>query len=58
MMNKEVRAVLAEPAVHEKLVTTLGIDIVTNTPAEFGQFVQREATRWGRVIKQLNIRAD
>jgi tripartite-type tricarboxylate transporter receptor subunit TctC len=58
LLNKEARAVLAEPAVQEKLVTTLGIDIVTNTPAEFGQFVQREATRWGRVIKQLNIRAD
>ena len=58
LLNKEVRAVLAEPAVREKLATTLGIDIVTSTPGEFDQFVQREALRWGRVIKQLNIRAD
>jgi tripartite-type tricarboxylate transporter receptor subunit TctC len=58
LLNKEARAVLAEPAVQEKLVTTLGIDIVTSTPTEFNQFVEREATRWGRVIKQLNIRAD
>ena len=40
------------------LFADLGADIVTNSPAEFGKFVQSEYARWGKFIKDAKITAD
>jgi tripartite-type tricarboxylate transporter receptor subunit TctC len=34
----------------------VGLDAATSTPAEFGKFVRAEYEKWGRVIKEANIR--
>lgn len=33
-------------------------DVVANTPAEFRSFIQAEAKRWSRVVKEAGIRAE
>lgn len=55
LLNKEIRAVLAEPKIQEQLVDKLGIELVSNSPQEFSAFVKGEITRWGDLIKKLNI---
>ena len=34
------------------------LDAKTGTPAEFAKFVREETARWGRVIREANIRTE
>jgi tripartite-type tricarboxylate transporter receptor subunit TctC len=36
----------------------LGIDIVGSSPQEFAEFVDSDAKRWGRTIRQLQVRSE
>ena len=56
-LNKEIVAIMNEPDTKKKFAD-LGADIVTNSPAEFGKFVQSETARWGKFIKEAKITAD
>lgn len=56
-MHAAVMTVLADNDVRRK-IEEQGADVVGSTPAECGQFLQREITRWGEVIRANNIRAD
>ena len=56
-LNNEIVAIMKEPDTKKKFAD-LGADIVTNTPAEFGKFVQSEYVRWGKFIKESKITAD
>jgi tripartite-type tricarboxylate transporter receptor subunit TctC len=48
--------VLRIPAARERL-TQQGMDLVASSPAEFGQFLDNEMERWGKVIRDNNINA-
>ena len=56
-LYKDVSEVLRERAASERLVAS-GNDIPLPAPAEFTKFLQGEVARWGKVIKDANIRAD
>ncbi|HZP89350.1 MAG TPA: tripartite tricarboxylate transporter substrate binding protein [Burkholderiales bacterium] len=56
-LNREIREVLAEPAVAEQM-GKLGIDLVTSSPQEFDHFLQQETQRWGKVVRDLNLKYD
>jgi tripartite-type tricarboxylate transporter receptor subunit TctC len=56
-LNTDINAVLAEPAVQERLAAQ-GIVIATGTPEDFEHFVQSETARWAAVIRQSNIVVD
>jgi tripartite-type tricarboxylate transporter receptor subunit TctC len=53
-LNQELRNVLADPQIREKLVAQ-GVDPVTGTPEAFGKFIQEETKRWAKIIKDSNI---
>jgi tripartite-type tricarboxylate transporter receptor subunit TctC len=55
-MHDEVAKVLQIPAARERL-TQQGMDLVASSPAEFGQFLDKEMERWGKVIRDNNINA-
>ena len=57
LLNREIRAVMAEPAVGEQMAK-IGVDVATNSPQEFDQFVQSERERWGKVVRELNLKYD
>jgi tripartite-type tricarboxylate transporter receptor subunit TctC len=54
-LNAAVIKIMNAPDTRIKLVQ-VEVDASTNTPAEFAKFVRAEYERWGRVIKEANIR--
>ena len=53
----EVKAILAEPAVNQKLAG-LGLQAMGTGPAEFAAFIDKEMTRWDAVVKQVGIKGE
>lgn len=57
MLNQEVNAILAEPAIHARLEAD-GSLVRKNTPAEFSKFVSTEALKYEQLVKQTGISAE
>ena len=53
----EVAAVLALPDIREKM-KGLGAEVVGNSPAEFAAFMDKESAKWGRVVREANIKPE
>lgn len=53
-LSKEVQAIIAEPAMQEKL-KAMGVTPVGNTSAEFQAFIDKETAKWADVIKAANV---
>ncbi len=52
-----VREAVSHPPVVQRMAAA-GLDAVGNTPAEMQQIIARDYERWGRVIRERNIRID
>jgi tripartite-type tricarboxylate transporter receptor subunit TctC len=46
------------PDVRKLLTETLGIDLVVGTPEELAKWLDTQMQRWGKVVRDNNIRAD
>jgi tripartite-type tricarboxylate transporter receptor subunit TctC len=55
LLHKEITKVMALSDVKEKCAQ-LGFDPVGNTPEEFTAYIKKEVEKWGRVIKDANIK--
>jgi tripartite-type tricarboxylate transporter receptor subunit TctC len=56
-LHAEVVKALHSPDVRERLVA-MGSDPVGSTPEQFHAFIKQEHARWGKVIRENNIRAE
>jgi tripartite-type tricarboxylate transporter receptor subunit TctC len=56
-LQREVAAVLALPEVRDRYVQG-GFEPVGNAPAEFGRQIRDDLERWGRLVRESNIRID
>ena len=56
-LHKEIVRAVATPKVAQ-LLTNVGTQPETGTPAEFRAFILAEIDKWAKVIKTANIRAD
>ncbi len=56
-LNHTVNTVLAEPKLKARLAE-FGAEVMTGTPAEFRSFIAAEITKWGKVVKFANIKAE
>ncbi len=54
-LNADANAVLQSREVQEVLV---GAEIIGGTPQQYGEFIRAELTKWGRVIRNLNLQMD
>ena len=54
-LNAAVAAVLTDPEISRKLIEA-GADPAPGTPAQLADFLRSELERWGRVIKDKNIK--
>jgi tripartite-type tricarboxylate transporter receptor subunit TctC len=50
-LNRTVNEILAIPSIEKQLIRE-GADPVGGTPAEFGQFVQREYEKWKLIVRE------
>ena len=54
-LNEGLNATLRQPDIMARL-QQLNVDFRENTPDEFGVFVKAETERWGKVVREANIR--
>jgi len=50
--------VFNQPDVRKQLGETLGMDLVVSSPATLQKFLVAEIARWGKVVRENNIRAE
>jgi tripartite-type tricarboxylate transporter receptor subunit TctC len=56
-LNKEINTALADPKMKARLAD-LGAVPMSMTPAEFGKFIASETDKWGKVIRDANIKPE
>jgi tripartite-type tricarboxylate transporter receptor subunit TctC len=56
-LNKEINAVLAEPAIKARLID-LGGEPLISTPEEFGKMIVAETEKWEKVVKFANLKVE
>ena len=54
-LNKEINAVLAEPAIKTRLAN-LGLEPLHGSPADFGKYIANDTNKWAKVIHAANIK--
>jgi tripartite-type tricarboxylate transporter receptor subunit TctC len=54
-LNKAVNAGLADPKL-KQTIADWGENVFENSPAEFGKFLAAEHEKWGKVIREANIK--
>jgi tripartite-type tricarboxylate transporter receptor subunit TctC len=56
-LNKEINAVLAEPAIKAKLID-LGGEPLIGTPEAFGKMIVAETEKWEKVVKAAGLKVE
>ena len=56
-LSQTIARVVREPAVRERLLAQ-GVEPIGNAPAEFAAFMKAEASRYGGIARERNIRAE
>ena len=56
-VNAEVVRILNGPELKAKLAAQ-GIEIVTNSPADFARFIREDNAKWGKLIKEAGIKGE
>ncbi len=56
-VNADLVKALATTDVKTRL-GELGVEAVSSTPEQFGQFMASEAARWGKLVKEANLRVE
>jgi tripartite-type tricarboxylate transporter receptor subunit TctC len=56
--HAELVKVFNLPDVHKQLADTLGMDLVVSSPEALQKFLVAEIARWGKVVREHNIRGD
>jgi tripartite-type tricarboxylate transporter receptor subunit TctC len=54
-LNREINAVLGDPKIKARF-TSLGATTLAVSPAEFGEHLETETEKWGKVVKFLDLK--
>lgn len=54
LLNRHVAAILAEPAIHARLIG-LGVEPLANTPEELGRLLRDDIALWARIIERAGV---
>jgi tripartite-type tricarboxylate transporter receptor subunit TctC len=54
----EIRKALELPEIREKLHAAGGLEPLVTTPEEFAALIRRDYDRFGKLIKEVGIKAD
>jgi tripartite-type tricarboxylate transporter receptor subunit TctC len=56
-LNAEILALMRTPEVQQRLLSE-GARFTPMSPAQFAEFVAAETAKWGKLIREVGIRAD
>ena len=56
-LNGEIVQSVSQPHIRDQLIK-MGFEIVHNTPEQYAAFLKEEHTRWGKMIRDLNLKAE
>jgi tripartite-type tricarboxylate transporter receptor subunit TctC len=56
-LNREINAGLADPTVKARL-TDMGGMLLTGSPADYGRLIADETEKWGKLIREVGIKAE
>jgi tripartite-type tricarboxylate transporter receptor subunit TctC len=56
-LNADLVKALSQPDVRNRLLQS-GAEPMPSTPEEFGKFLKAEITKWGKLVKDANIKVD
>lgn len=56
-LNAEVVRIIAQSGINERFVS-LGAELVSSTPEDFGAYIKSEIAKWGKVIRDSGAKAD
>ena len=56
-LNEQVLQTVAAPAARDQLLK-MGFEIVPNTPEQYAAFLRQEHARWGKVVRDLGLKAE
>ena len=54
----ELQKTIKLPDVHKTLTETMGMDVVALSPADTQKFISENIARWGKVVRDNNIRSE
>ena len=57
LLNEKLRGAMSSPD-QVKRFQERGIDLITNSPEEFAAYLKSEVKKWGRVIRERNMKAE
>jgi tripartite-type tricarboxylate transporter receptor subunit TctC len=57
LLNREIAAVLRDPAIREKLIAQ-GVEPESSTPEGLRDLINSEITKWARVLKEADIKPE
>ncbi|HYL23055.1 MAG TPA: tripartite tricarboxylate transporter substrate binding protein [Burkholderiales bacterium] len=57
-LHAELVKVIKLPDVHKTLTETLGMEVVALSPEATRKWIEQQIERWGKVVRENNIRAD
>jgi tripartite-type tricarboxylate transporter receptor subunit TctC len=56
--HAELVKALNQPDLRKQLTETLGMDLVASSPEDTQKFLVSQVERWGKVVRENNIRTD
>ncbi|MGC1570604.1 MAG: tripartite tricarboxylate transporter substrate binding protein [Pseudolabrys sp.] len=55
-INQDVTRVISDHAFAEKYLAAQGLESITGTPEQFAAFVRAETVRWGKIVKDADVK--
>ena len=55
-INHDVIEVISDPAFARQYLAAQGLEPITGTPEEFAAFIRAETKKWGKVVRDANIK--
>jgi tripartite-type tricarboxylate transporter receptor subunit TctC len=55
-INQDVTKVISDPAFARQYLDAQGLEPITGTPEEFAAFIRAEKKKWGKVVRDANIK--
>lgn len=55
-INRDVAQVISDPVFAQKSLATQGLEPILGSPEQFAAFIRSETVKWGKVVKDANLK--